>query len=414
MRQHTQYRAAVRAKPLAAVALAVVLALSACGQQAGDAAGKQAPPPPMVSVITVTPGTVAISTDLPGRLAPVREAEVRARASGIVQRRLFTEGSYVQAGQPLFQIDNAPYVANLETARASLATAEATLAKASADVNRYRPLVAADAISKQEFDAAIAQQRLAQAQVRAAKAAIQTAQINVGYARVSAPISGRIGRALVTEGALVGQGEATKLALIQQTDRLYVNLSQSAAEVTKLRQAAAAGQLQVVDGQAQVRIVLEDGSEYAHPGRLLFTDATVDAATGQVTLRAEVPNPDNLLLPGMYVRVQVPQAQLQNAILVPQQAVNRGSTGDTVMVANADGSFAPRPVKVAGAQGNQWVVVDGLKAGEKVIVDGMSLVQMSGAKKIQTQPWQAPKPATAPVQAASAAPNAASAASASK
>ena len=414
MRQHTQYRAAVRAKPLAAVALAVVLALSACGQQAGDAAGKQAPPPPMVSVITVTPGTVAISTDLPGRLAPVREAEVRARASGIVQRRLFTEGSYVQAGQPLFQIDNAPYVANLETARASLATAEATLAKASADVNRYRPLVAADAISKQEFDAAIAQQRLAQAQVRAAKAAIQTAQINVGYARVSAPISGRIGRALVTEGALVGQGEATKLALIQQTDRLYVNLSQSAAEVTKLRQAAAAGQLQVVDGQAQVRIVLEDGSEYAHPGRLLFTDATVDAATGQVTLRAEVPNPDNLLLPGMYVRVQVPQAQLQNAILVPQQAVNRGSTGDTVMVANADGSFAPRPVKIAGAQGNQWVVVDGLKAGEKVIVDGMSLVQMSGAKKIQTQPWQAPKPATAPVQAASAAPNAASAASASK
>ena len=413
MTQHTQHRAAARTKPLA-MALAMVLALSACGQKTGDAAAKQAPPPPMVSVMTVAPGTVALSTDLPGRLAPVREAEVRARASGIVQRRLFTEGSYVQAGQPLFQIDNAPYVANLETARASLATAEATLAKASADVTRYRPLVAADAISKQEFDAALAQQRLAQAQVRAAKAAIQTAQINVGYARVSAPISGRIGRALVTEGALVGQGEATKLALIQQTDRLYVNLSQSAAEVTKLRQAAAAGQLQVVDGQAQVRIVLEDGSEYPHPGRLLFTDATVDESTGQVTLRAEVPNPDNLLLPGMYVRVQVPQAQLQNAILLPQQAVNRGSKGDIVMVVNADGSFAPRPVKIARAQGNQWVVVEGLKAGDKVIVDGMSLVQMSGAKKVQTQPWQAPKPATAPVQATSEAPKAASAASASK
>ena len=307
----------------------------------------------------------------------------------------------------MFQIDNAPYVANLETAKAQLATAEANLAKANADVARYAPLVSEGAVSKQEFDAAIAQQRLGRAQVQSAKAAIKTAQINVGYAYVTAPISGHIGKALVTEGALVGQGDVTKLAVIQQTSSLYVNLTQATGEIMKLRQAMASGNITLVDGQPEVTIMMEDGTEYEHKGRLLFTDVTVDETTGQMSLRAEVPNPDNLLLPGMYVRVKVPQAQIGNATLVPQQAVTRSNQGDIVLIANPDGSYAPRPVKIARSQGNYWVVTEGLKQGDKVIVDGMAVVGMTQAKKVQTKPWvDASKtkaaPAAANNQAASA------------
>ncbi|UOO88870.1 efflux RND transporter periplasmic adaptor subunit [Vitreoscilla massiliensis] len=390
------------------LALIIATSLAACGggNDKAAAAGK-APPPPTVSVLTVQSSDVEITNELPGRLEASREAEVRARAAGIVLKRLFTEGSYVKAGQPLFQIDNAPYLANLETAKASLATAEANLAKANADVARYAPLVAEGAISKQEYDAAIAQQRLGRAQVQSAKAAIKTAQINVGYAYVTAPISGHIGKALVTEGALVGQGDVTKLAVIQQTSSLYVNLTQATGEIMKLRQAMANGNITLVDGQPEVTIVMEDGSEYEHKGRLLFTDVTVDETTGQMSLRAEVPNPDNLLLPGMYVRVKVPQAQIANATLVPQQAVTRSNQGDVVLIANADGSYAPRPVKIARSQGNYWVVTEGLKQGDKVIVDGMAVVGMTQAKKVQTKPWEDPNkakaaPAAASNQAASA------------
>lgn len=383
--------------------LAGSLALAACGQKNGQDGAAQQAPAPTVGVVLAEPTTVTVSTSLTGRLQPIREAQVRARAAGIVQKRLFEEGGYVKAGQPLFQIDNAPYVAALATARAALATAQATQAKADADVARYRPLVEANAISKQEFDAAIAQQRLARAQVQSANAAVKTAQINVGYAYVTAPISGHIGKALVTEGALVGQGDATQLALIQQTDTLYVDLSQSASQALKIRQAVAEGKMKTIDGKAEVTILLDDGSEYPQKGRLLFTDMTVNQTTGQVSLRAEVPNEGNMLLPGMFVTVAIPQAQIDNAILVPQQAVTRGSQGDTVMVANADGSFGPRPITIAQQQGSNWVVTGGLKAGDKVIVDGLSAVQMTGAKKVETQPWQNPaaKPAAA-VQAASA------------
>lgn len=385
-------------RKMCAVVLASVLAVSACHQQ-NEA--KQMPEP-VVGVVTVAPETVTVSTQLTGRLQPIREAQVRARATGILEKRLFTEGSFVKAGQPLFQIDNAPYLAQLDTAKASLATAQAALAKADADVARYRPLVAVDAISKQEFDTAIAAQRQARAQVQSAKAAIKTAQINVGYAYVRAPISGRIGKALVTEGQLVGQTDATELALIQQTDTLYVDLNQSAAQAMKIRQAVAQGKMKMLNGQPEVTIYLDDGSEYAQKGRLLFTDMTVDESTGQVSVRAEVPNPDNMLLPGQFVRVAIPEAQIPNAILVPIQAVTRGSQGDTVMVANADGSFAPRNITIAQQQGNNWVVTGGLKAGDKVIVDGLAAVQMTGAKKVKTQPWKNPQAATA-VQAASAA-----------
>lgn len=211
----------------------------------------------------------------------------------------------------------------------------------------------------------------------------------MGYASVLAPISGRIGKALVTEGALVSQAGGTQLALIQQTDTLYVDLSQSASTVMKLRQAMSEGKLEMINGNVPVTIILDDGSEYGIKGRLLFTDLSVNENTGQVSLRAEVPNPGGLLMPGMFVQVKIPQAQVNNAVLVPQQAVTRGTSGDIVMVANEDGTFAPRPVTISQNQGTNWVVTGGLNPGDKVIVDGMALVQMSGSKKVQTKPWQA-------------------------
>lgn len=379
------------------------LALAACGgSKGGDPRANM--PPPVVSVITVQPQTIDITTELSGRLQPVREAKVVAQATGIVKRRLFTEGSMVKAGQPLFQIDNAPYLAQLQTAQAQLASAQANQAKADADIVRYRPLAEANAISKQEFDAALAQQRLARAQVKSAQAAVKSAQINVGYTYVTAPISGHIGKALVSEGSLVNQGQGTQLALIQQTDTLYVDLNQSAAAVMKLRQEIAAGKMQAVEGKLPVTIQLDDGTPYVQKGRLLFTDPTVDPNTGQVSLRAEVPNEGNLLMPGMYVKVQIPQVQVQNAFLVPQQAVTRGSGGDSVMVANRDGSYAPRQVTVSREQNGQWIITSGLNAGDQVIVDGMAWVQMMQAKKVKTQPYNASAPAqAAPLQGASAA-----------
>ena len=256
---------------------------------------------------------------------------MRARAAGILLERTFKEGSDVKAGQLLFRIDPAPYAAAQRSAEASLARAEANAVQAKALAERYKPLVAANAVSKQEYDNAVAAQKTAEADVGVSRAALTTAKINMGYAAVTAPISGRIGRALVTEGALVGQGDATELAIIQQIDPMYVNFTQSATEVLRLRRAMEAGQFKRASGPnaASIRVVLEDGTEYALPGRLLFSDLTVDSTTGQVTLRAEVPNPKGELLPGLYVRVRLEQAQAANAIAVPQQAVTRTQQGDT-------------------------------------------------------------------------------------
>jgi len=399
-----------------AAAVALALLLAGCGKGAGAPGG--APPPAEVGVVTVTQGDVGLITELPGRLEASRVAEVRARAAGILQKRLFREGSDVKAGQQLFSIDPAPYAAAAASAKASQARAEANLAQATALAERYKPLVEANAVSKQEYANAVAAQKQAEADVAVGKASVQTASINLGYASVTAPISGRIGRALVTEGALVGQGEATQLAVIQQINPMYVNFTQSAPEIMKLRAAMDSGQFKRAGGAeaASVRIVLEDGSEYPRPGRLLFSDLTVDATTGQITLRAEVPNPGGQLLPGLYVRVRLEQAQVSNAITLPQQAVTRTAQGDSVMVVGADGKVSPRPIKIGSAQGNQWVVLSGLKTGEQVMVDGFQKLQPGAT--VKPVPWQPPgaKPAagaaSAPAAPASAASDAKPAASA--
>jgi membrane fusion protein (multidrug efflux system) len=402
-----------------AAAIAGVLALAACGKSGAPAAAAQggggAPPPPEVGVVVATPTDVGLVTELPGRLEASRVAEVRARAAGILQKRLFREGSDVKAGQPLFNIDPAPYAAAAQSAQASLARAEANAVQAKALAERYKPLVEANAVSKQEYLNAVAAAKTAEADVAVGRASVQTAKINLGYASVTAPISGRIGRALVTEGALVGQGDATELAVIQQIDPMYVNFTQSASDVLKLRRAMEAGRFKRASGPdaASVRVVLEDGSEYALPGKLLFSDLTVDSTTGQVTLRAEVPNPKGELLPGLYVRVKVEQAQATNAITVPQQAVTRTQQGDTLTVVDAEGKMHKRTVKISAAQNNQWIVLDGLKAGEQVMVDGFQkLMMMPPGAPVKAVPWTPPAPASA--GAANAAPAAAASAPAAK
>ncbi|WP_442963261.1 efflux RND transporter periplasmic adaptor subunit [Pseudomonas sp.] len=373
------------------LSLIAALGLAACSDKQEDAQKAQAAAqaqPPEVGVITVELQAVPLVSDLPGRLEASRVAQVRARAAGIVQKRLFQEGSDVKAGQVLFQIDNTPYRANLQSAQATLAQAEANLAQAAATARRYKPLVEANAISKQEYDTAIANEKAARAQVAAGNAAVTNANVNLGYASVTAPISGRIGRALVTEGALVGQGEATQLATIQQINPLYVNLTQSSSEIMRMREALSSGKLaKVGENAAKAIVYLDDGQQYAHPGKLLFTDLTVDPTTGQVSIRAELPNPQGLLLPGTYVRVRLEQAQVDNAALIPQQAVTRNEKGNFVMIVADDGTVAPRPVQISQSKGSDWIVTSGLKAGEKVLVDGIIKVGM-GAKKVTPVPWK--------------------------
>lgn len=407
----------------AAAVLASALLLAACGAKndAAAPAGGGAPPPPEVGVVTVTPGSIGLVNELPGRLEASRVAQVRARSTGILQKRLFTEGSDVKAGQALFQIDDAPYRAAMESAQASVAQAEATVAQTTALVQRYKPLVELNAISRLDYDNAVTAQKTAQANLAAAKAGATTARINLGFAAVTAPISGRIGRALVTEGALVSQTESTQLAVIQQIDPMYVNFTQSASDTMRLRQAMDSGLLKRASGAdaASVSIVLEDGTPYPSKGRLLFTDLTVDATSGQVTLRAEVPNPQKRLLPGLFVRVRLEQAQAGGAVLLPQQAVTRSSQGDTVMVVGADNHLTPRPVKLGPSQGNQWVVLEGLKADDKVMVDGFQKLPRGKPGDpivVKPVPWQPLSTAKAPAAAApaSAAAPAASAASAAK
>jgi membrane fusion protein, multidrug efflux system len=386
----------------AAAGLVLIAALCACSPTPPPSAGPAAAPPVAVGVVTAAPAAVGLVTELPGRTEPSRVAQVRARVAGIVQRRLFREGSDVKAGQPLFQLDDAPYRASLASAQASLARAEANLAPAQAQAERYRPLVEARAISQQEYVSAVAAVKLVEADVAVARAAVQTAQINLGYAAIRSPIAGRIGRALVTEGALVGQGEATPLAVVQQVDPLYVNFTQPAADVLRLRAAIRSGQLQRAGGAdaAAVRVLLDDGTEYPQRGRLLFSDLTVDPGTAQVTLRAELPNPQGQLLPGLYVRVRLEQAEAAAGIVLPQQAVAQSSSGSTVLVVGPDGKLITRAVTLGVARGSDWVVLDGLKTGEQVVVDGFQKLRPNAV--VKPVPWVAPGSAAAATGAAPA------------
>ncbi|TXT21447.1 MAG: membrane fusion protein [Gallionellaceae bacterium] len=307
-------------------------------------------------MVTVAAGSVVLTQDLPGRLQARRSAQVRARVEGIVEQRLFAEGSDVKAGDTLFQIDARNYQAAYSSAKADVAVARQT-------VERYKSIVEAKAISQQEYD-------LAEAKLKQAEAALSRAQLDLENTRVPAPIAGRIGRAQVTEGALVGRGEATLLATIEQLDPIYVNFTQPGADLLRLRQAIKHGKLRRAES-ARVELLLEDGSAYPQFGRIFFTDMAVDPSTGAVSLRAEFPNPQRELLPGMFARVRFPEAMADNAIRVPQRAVQAGPQGQFVMIVAADGKAAPLPVKTGGMAGPDFVVSSGLKGGEQVIVNGL-------------------------------------------
>ncbi|MHA6160184.1 MexC family multidrug efflux RND transporter periplasmic adaptor subunit [Pseudomonas sichuanensis] len=345
--------------------LAVAVALAGC-----DSAGEQqaaAPAAFPVETVTVASEALALASTLPGRVEPMRVAEVRARVAGIVLHKRFEEGADVKAGDVLFQIDPAPFKAALARAEGDLARAQAVQQEAQARVGRYAPLVKIEAVSQQDFDSASAQLRSAQAAVRSAQADVQSARLNLGYATVTAPISGRIGRALATEGALVGQGDATLMARIQQLDPIYVDFTQSAADALRLRQALKDGALAGGDDKALTAQV--EGTDYQRQGALMFTDVAVDRGTGQVTLRGRFDNADGILLPGMYVRVRTPQGTDRQAILVPQRAVQRGSDGEArVMVVGTGNLAEARAVRTGVMQGARWQIAEGLRAGDQVIV----------------------------------------------
>ncbi|MEX5587195.1 efflux RND transporter periplasmic adaptor subunit [Pseudomonas urmiensis] len=332
---------------------------------------------PQVRVETVQVQPLAISTELSGRILAPRTAEVRARVAGVVLKRVYREGSDVKQGQVLFLIDPAPFKADHDSARATLAKAEATRYQAHLQAQRYSQLVDDKAVSRQEYDNARAALLQADAEVAEAKAALERARLNLGYATVTAPISGRIGRALVTEGALVGQNESTPLATIQQLDPIHADVTQSTRELNALRRALRAGELsQVGEGQAKATLIQDDGSAYPLAGKLLFSDISVDPSTNQITLRSEFPNPDLDLLPGSYVRVRLEQAVQPKGISVPQRAILRDSAGvPKVLVVDAQARISERQIVLGSAQGDRWIVSEGLAAGERVVVEGLQHVK---------------------------------------
>jgi membrane fusion protein, multidrug efflux system len=333
--------------------------------------------PPEVSVVTVHRGSVPITTELPGRTSAFLVAQVRARVDGIVLKREFKEGSDVKAGERLYQIDPAPYIAALNSAQASLEKAQANLASTTAQAERYKTLVAANAVSKQDYDNAVAAQGQAAADVASGKAAVQTAQINLGYTNVVSPITGRSGVSTVTQGAYVQASAATLMTTVQQIDPIYVDLTQSSVEGLQLRRDIATGQLKVNGpDQAKVTLRLEDGRQYSQTGVLQFTDITVDQGTGSVTVRAIFPNPRGVLLPGMFVRARIEEGTNDNAFLVPQVGVTHDPQGQaTALVVGADNKVALRTLQLRGTSGTQWIVETGLQDGDHVIVAGVQKVQ---------------------------------------
>jgi membrane fusion protein (multidrug efflux system) len=329
-------------------------------------------PPAAVSVLPAASETVNVVRELPGRIDALRVAEVRARISGILLEKSFEEGGEVRAGDVLFKIDPEPLEAARDNAAADLARAEANLRQAGSQLGRYRTLVGSNAISRQDFDNAESAAKIAEAELQAAAAALKSASLNLGYATVTAPIAGRVGKAAVTEGALVGEDEATLLAVIQQLDPIYFDFTQSSADLIALKRAMKNGELAAADaGKAAATLILEDGSEYPLAGKILFSEASVDESTGMVSMRAEFPNPERLLLPGMFARGRIVQAVRENVVTVPQRAVTRAQGGmGSVMVVDDANLAQLRMIETAHAVGDKWVVTSGLKAGERVIVEG--------------------------------------------
>jgi membrane fusion protein (multidrug efflux system) len=379
--------------------LGAALLVVACSKAAPPAA----PPPPEVRVITVGTEPIANVIDLPGRLQAVRISEVRARVDGIVQRRLYTEGTDVREGQPLFEIDPRELRARASAAQAALTKAEATAANATQDVNRYKGLVAQQALSQQEYDAAVARLRTAEADVAQRRAELSAARLSLGYTTVRAPISGRAGRAMVTEGALVSAGAGTLMTVIEQIDPIYANFAQSSSDVLALRKKIASGTVQAPAArQMTARLVLEDGTQYRMPGKLNFVDMSFDEATGTGAMRAEFPNPQRTLVPGQFVRVRVDAGVQAKGLRVPQRAVTVTPTAANVLVVGAKDVVESRPVQLGALEGEYWIIQSGLEAGDRIVVDGLQ-------KAVPGQPVKpvagtaAPPPATAGAPAAASA-----------
>lgn len=367
-----------------AVALSFLFLLTACGDKPQSAPqGMKVP----VSVVQVQPVSTEISVDLPGRIQAIKDAEIRARVTGIVTDINFRQGSDVEKGQLLFTIDPAPYTAARDQAQAQLQRAKADVQAAESLANRYSKLIKANAVSRQEYENAAAQAAQGRAAVAAAQATLQNAEIDLSYTEVTSPIDGRIGKSMVTEGALVSANNATLMALVQQLDTVYVDLTRSTSELARLRRAHESGELQQsADGNAQVSVILEDGTIYGHMGELLFSGVTVDPGTGQVSLRATVPNPDLMLLPGMYVRVRLQQGVDEHALLVPDQAIQRGADGLNTLMLVKDEKVQAVAVTTGARVGSQTIITKGLEPGDTVVVEGFQKIR-PGAP-VQPIPWE--------------------------
>ncbi|EDB0102795.1 multidrug efflux RND transporter periplasmic adaptor subunit AcrA [Salmonella enterica] len=368
--------------PLAVVLmLSGSLALTGCDDKQDQQGGQQMPE---VGVVTLKTEPLQITTELPGRTVAYRIAEVRPQVSGIILKRNFVEGSDIEAGVSLYQIDPATYQATYDSAKGDLAKAQAAANIAELTVKRYQKLLATQYISKQEYDQALADAQQATAAVVAAKAAVETARINLAYTKVTSPISGRIGKSSVTEGALVQNGQASALATVQQLDPIYVDVTQSSNDFLRLKQELANGSLKQENGKAKVDLVTSDGIKFPQSGTLEFSDVTVDQTTGSITLRAIFPNPDHTLLPGMFVRARLQEGTKPTALLVPQQGVTRTPRGDaTVLVVGADNKVETRQIVASQAIGDKWLVTDGLKAGDRVVVSGLQKVRPGAQVKVQ-------------------------------
>jgi membrane fusion protein (multidrug efflux system) len=356
--------------------MALILALGLYACQETKAQGPGPVPTPEVGVVTITPRPVTITTEMPGRTAPYQIADVRPQVSGIIIKRLFEEGADIKAGQVLYQIDPAPYQAAYDSAKATLAKDQANLVPTKLKAERYATLIQSGSIARQDNDDAVSAYRQAEASVSADKAALESARINLDYTRVTSPIPGRIGRSMVTPGALVTANQTTSLATVQQLDPIYVDVTRSSAELLRLKRDLASGVLKSPDQGAKVRLVLEDGSTYSLPGTLKLSEVTVEQSTGVITLRAVFPNPNQDLLPGMYVRAVLEEGVDEKGILAPQQAVARDARGQaSVLLVGEGDKVESREVKVDQAVGQDWLVKEGLSPGDRVIVDGLQKVR---------------------------------------